>query len=237
MLDRKEWCKSYYENNKENILKKRREYYIKNRDIKKKQSNQHYINNKKDILEKSKQYYIDHKDIILKKGKQYRINNKEIITERKSQYYYSNREQALERYKQYYQDNKEKRNKYQSEWYKGKNKTDLKFNLNNRMRRAISHSLNDGKNGRHWEDLVGYKLNDLIKRLKGTIPDGYTWKDVLNGRLHIDHIIPRALFNVKEFKQCWSLCNLQLLTKEDNISKGGTINNPILLWLLLKYAN
>lgn len=117
---------------------------------------------------------------------------------------------------------------------------DVKFILNNRMSCSIRDCLKRGvKNRIHWEYSVGYTLKDLERRLRKTIPNSYVWKDFLSGELHIDHIIPIRLFQFdspedKEFKQCWSLCNLRLLPSKENAAKRDKITNPILLGLLLK---
>ena len=71
------------------------------------------------------------------------------------------------------------------------------------------------------------------------MPKGYCWQDCLEGKLHIDHIIPikAFIFNKpedEEFKQCWSLHNLRLLPAEENLSKSDNITNPVLLKLLLE---
>lgn len=50
--------------------------------------------------------------------------------------------------------------------------------LYNRIRLLIQAALKrrgSGKRGRHWEDLVGYKLEELEKHLQSTVPKGYTW--------------------------------------------------------------
>jgi len=119
---------------------------------------------------------------------------------------------------------KEQRKKYRN----NKNKTDLKYRLNKIMRKAIWESLRGNKNGRHWENLVKYTLEDLMKRLKETMPENYTWQDYLDGRLQIDHIIPIKAFafqksEEKEFMWCWSLTNLRLLPTKENLIKGGKI--------------
>jgi len=128
---------------------------------------------------------------------------------------------------QYYQDNKVRMkhskqyiNQYQNKRYK----VDLKYNLTKRMGTRIWQTLKDNKNGRCWETLVSYTVKDLIKRLKKTMPKGYTWQDYLEGRLHIDHIIPVSVFNYTkpehtDFKRCWALNNLQLLPAEENHKK------------------
>lgn len=95
----------------------------------------------------------------------------------------------------------------------------------------IWKALKGNKAGRHWEDLVGYKLNDLIKRLKNTMPKDYCWQDFMEGRLHIDHIIPKSAFNYTntehiDFKRCWSLDNLRLLPAKENLIKHNKLYKP-----------
>ena len=120
------------------------------------------------------------------------------------------------------------------QYVKERLKTDLKYNLRMKISKAINESLRYGKriksnkNGRHWEDLVGYKLKDLIIRLVSTMPKGYNWEDVKKGELHIDHIIPISAFNFTQpehidFKRCWALENLRLLPKKDNLIKNAKL--------------
>ncbi|GAG98711.1 unnamed protein product, partial [marine sediment metagenome] len=84
---------------------------------------------------------------------------------------------------------------------------------------------------KHWEDLVDYKLNDLKKRLFQTMPNGYCWQDFLDGKLHIDHIVPIVVFNFTQsehtdFKRCWALNNLQLLPARENMIKHDKLTKP-----------
>ena len=118
-----------------------------------------------------------------------------------------------------------------NEYYRNKRKTDLKFNLNQKISRGMKRTLKNGKNGKHWEDLVGYTMNDLIKRLKKTVPGGYNWDDFLQGKLHIDHKIPVIAFNFiksehPDFKRCWALSNLQLLSAKENRVKHDKLLKP-----------
>lgn len=177
--------------------------------------------------------------------KKYRINNPEKRKIWDKKYYQNNIEKIKRHNKKYFDENKEMILKRTELWKKNnlnkireynnrKRRTDLKCNINHRMSTAIGISLKGNKAGRHWEDLVGYTLKDLTKRLKSTMPKGYTWKDFFKGKLHIDHILPKRLFDLEEFKNCWNLYNLQLLTEDDNRFKKDNIINPILLGLLLK---
>jgi len=79
--------------------------------------------------------------------------------------------------------------------------------------------------------------NRLIK----TLPEGYTEQDWLDGKLHVDHKIPIAWFKrlygtLTEdlIKRINHISNLQLIPKEQNISKGDRyghgINNEIILY-------
>jgi len=63
------------------------------------------------------------------------------------------------------------------------------------------------------------------------MPKGYQWDDYRKSKLHIDHIIPKCLFkynstNDDQFRKCWALNNLQLLSSTENIKKGGKVSIP-----------
>jgi len=112
---------------------------------------------------------------------------------------------------------------------------DLKYKLNGRMRCLIKFSLKRGiKNGRSWCKLTGYTFNQLKRRLNDTMPQNYTWKDFMNGKLHIDHIIPISAFNYDkpehvDFKRCWALSNLRLLPAQENLIKHDKLIKPLQL--------
>ena len=189
------------------------------------------FNKKEYMKEYSKKYYIKNKEKLLKGKKEYfkkwYIENRERLLNKSKEYYINNREKKLEKNKIWRKNNPE----YIKEYYKNKYRTDIKYGINHKMRKAIGESLKGNKNGRHWEDLVGYTLNDLIKRLKGTLPKGYTWQDYLEGKLHIDHIIPKSIFNFDNsnqinFKRCWALENLQLLPASENLIKNNKLTKP-----------
>ena len=95
--------------------------------------------------------------------------------------------------------------------------------LNQRMRTAIGKELRGSKAGRRWEALVGFTLEDLERHLKLQMPRGYSWVDLKNGRLHLDHIVPKCTFDVTqpgELESCWALSNLRLIPAKENLKKG-----------------
>ena len=180
-------------------------------------------------IEYQKQYYLDNIESEKERGKRYRKENKEKIRKRHEIYYQKNKDKILTYIKGWIKKNPEKVSKIVNRCSRKKYRLDHKFNLNRRIGPAIKRSLKDNKAGRHWEDLVGYTLDDLINRLKETMPKGHTWQDYLEGKLHIDHIIPITAYNFTkpehiDFKRCWSLNNLQLLPAKENRSKYNKLD-------------
>lgn len=187
--------------------------------------------NDEDRRKHNKRYYLKNNVKEMKRAKQWAKDNPERIKEHREKWRKSNSEKIKKFAKLYRINNKEKISKYRKEWITKKRKTDLKYNLNHRIGTLIGFSLKGNKKGRHWESLVGYTLGDLIKRLKRTLPKGYTWQDYLQSRLHIDHIIPKSVFNYTkpehiDFKKAWALSNLQLLPAKENLTKNAKLNKP-----------
>lgn len=207
---------------------------------------EYYQKNRKGRTEYQKEYRKNNPEKMKEYSKKYRENSSNKIIRYSKQYYKKNRERILKYNKQYRKDNLEKMKKCQKQWYENniekikkqcikfwlkKYKIDLKFRLNELMSGAIRRSLKGNKNGKHWENLVGYTLNDLIKRLKKTMPKKYDWQDYLQGKLHIDHIIPKSVFNFTnpehiDFKRCWALKNLRLLPAKENLTKHNKLYKP-----------
>ena len=103
--------------------------------------------------------------------------------------------------------------------------------LHHRVSSLVRVSLKKNKHGSTFHNLVDYSREDLQKRLGKTIPAGYSWVDFIQGRLHIDHIIPVTAFNFSstndlDFKRCWALTNLRLLPAADNIRKYNHVARP-----------
>jgi hypothetical protein len=94
------------------------------------------------------------------------------------------------------------------------------------MRRAVLSYLKKGvKNGRKWPSLMGFTVENLREHLASQFTDGMTWENY-GSYWHIDHIKPVAAFSFlvpedQDFKDCWSLSNLQPLKAKENLSKGS----------------
>lgn len=127
------------------------------------------------------------------------------------------------------------RNTHKTVWlesqqkYKINNKTQIKEYQRSRrakdklsfnFRSSLSKALKESKNGKHWETLVPYTLQQLKEHLDKQFDDHMTW-DNYGSYWEIDHIIPKNQFNYssykdKEFQICWSLANLRPLSKTKN---------------------
>ena len=224
-MDIKEYKRQYYQKNKEYINKKNTQWYKNNIDHKKEYDKEYCQKNKDKKNEQSKQWYENNPEKVKEIGKKYRQNH---------------REELRKRQKEFLQNHKLEINIYKKEYKKNKRKTDLKFNLNEKIKNAVGKALKGNKNGRHWEDLVGYTLKDLIKRLKLTIPEGYNWQDCIEGRLHLEHKIPISVFNFTkaehiDFKNCWDLNNLRLLPARENLIKSNKLAKPFQPALCLEF--
>ena len=192
------------------------------KECRKKHCKEYQQNNKKKWNEYIKEYRKNNKEKIQEYQKEYRQNNQEKKKEYMEEYYQNNKEKIREYKKEYRKNNKEKLNEYQKEYDRNRRKKDPKYKLNSNISRSISASLHGNKNGRHWEDLVGYTLDELKKHLEKQFTDGMDWDNY--GEWHIDHRIPLSAFNFTKpehigFQRAWALENLQPLWAEENLSK------------------
>lgn len=140
-----------------------------------------------------------------------------------------------ERSKQYH-----RKMRHSSEWVEHRNeqrrkrrnnkKDNPRYKLNDSIASNIRHSLKGNKNGSHWENLVGYTLDELREHLKKQFTDEMSWENY--GKYwHLDHVIPISAWNYTKpehigFKKCWALDNLQPLEAKENLSKHNKLIKP-----------
>jgi hypothetical protein len=199
------------------------------------------------------------KDHIVKHRKEYTEKNIEVIKARRKKYYEENKERLKDRLKESskksYLKHKQKRLAGSQKWRKknadrcrllhrqaevARRRKSEKVRLSHVMSSAIQRGIKGIKNGKHWELLVPYSLEDLMKHLEYKFKPGMSWENY--GEWHIDHVIPISLFNYEsyndlDFKRCWALNNLQPLWKKENISKSNRIEQHFQPCLNLKVSN
>ena len=159
---------------------------------------------------------------------EWQIRNREYLREYRKAYNKRNKKKKDMQNKIYYQINKD----YYNEYYSKKYHSEKKFSLTKRLYSVIRQAILKDKEGWTWESWVGYGLHDLCNRLIETLPEGFTWIDYLDGKLELDHIMPVSAFDYEtpddpEFKECWKLENLRLVTPKENHEKGSKILKQI----------
>jgi len=225
------WCKLCfskqhkltYNDRKDKIKEYCKEWYYKNYDKLKEQR----VLKKDKTKERHKIYYENNKEYVKYKVKEYAENNEELVKQQKHKSYENNKESRLLKNKEWALNNPDKVRISQKKFAVKYNKT-LRGRLNKTIRNQMNLALKNGKEGWSWEILAGYTLEQLMQHLERLFQEGMTWDNYGKKGWHIDHIIPVSLwkfesYNDREFKQCWSLANLQPLWAIDNLKKGNKI--------------
>lgn len=102
------------------------------------------------------------------------------------------------------------------------------YRLSKNTSKAIWAFLNGLKGFRHWEDIIGYKFNDLKIRLEKQFTPEMTWNNY-GSYWEIDHIIPLNYFKSLNLdtdtliRKAWHLQNLRPLNKIENNRKQDKI--------------
>ena len=104
----KEYKKEYREKNLDKIKEQIKEYNEKNLDKIKEYKKEHYKQNKEHIKEYQKVYNELNREKIKERAKEYQHQNKDKINEQRKKYRQQNIEKIKERAKEYYEKNKEK---------------------------------------------------------------------------------------------------------------------------------
>ena len=135
------------------------------------------------------------------------------------------KERRREREKEYY--HKPEVKERVLEYMKEKYKNNPEYRLSSCVRSSLLQSLKKfklKKEDRTFETL-DYTLLELVNHLESQFNERMSW-DNYGSYWHLDHIRPVSSFSFKstdcpEFKECWSLSNLQPLEASENISKNS----------------
>lgn len=208
----------------------------------------HYEANSERINKANKKWKEAHPEKAREAVRNWKKNNPEKKAELNKKWAEANPEKRRESKEKWVKNNPEKR-KEASRKYSKSNPDKMrermrlirktpKGNLDGRMSNAINQALKGNKKGRKWEDLVGYTVSDLKNHVEKLFTYGMTWNLFLKGKIHLDHIIPKSVFNYTltehiDFKRCWALDNLQPLWATDNVKKHAKLERPFQPYLQL----
>ncbi|NZD50505.1 hypothetical protein [Rhizobium leguminosarum] len=197
---------SQYAENKETILGKWSKWYAENR---------------VDQLAKKAARYIDDRDENLAYAAEYRASNPDRTAAASKKWREENPEKVKEGWIKWYQENGKERDDKRRSTPRGK--------IDNAMSSGIYGAIKSLKAGRSWESFVDYTIDELITHLTRLFTIGMSLENY--GEWHIDHKIPKAVFNYSspdhiDFKRCWALTNLQPLWAAENIRKHARLEEP-----------
>lgn len=160
------------------------------------------------------------KEVYNEKQREYRKNNPEKVLE----YRAKTKDIRKEQVKEYKEKHRKEISEYQRNYRNDKRKTDKKRNIRDRfsclMRNHMKNYILEGKGNSSWTSFVDYTADDLLEHLgEKAFQKGY----------EIDHIIPVSLYDFKEmgdaeFRKCWGLKNLRMITKKENSIKGNNLD-------------
>lgn len=189
-----------------------------------------YRENMEKAKERGKIKYLINPEYYKRRSKLYASKNPERKKESDRKWRKSNPEKYRENKKRWNQLNPEKISIYMKKAH-DKTRSTPKGKLNHSISSAITISLSGEKRGRHWETLIGYSLDILMKHLEKKFKSGMTWENYGKNGWHVDHIIPKSAFNFEkpeddDFKKCWSLKNLRPLWAKENLIKHDKIEKP-----------
>lgn len=209
------YAAEHYNRNKEKYQKMRREYYLENKET---------------MITSQRNYYAANKNQRALTAKEWQRNNPEKVKAAQKKYKEKFPDVASIATKKWKAQNPEKVKAIRRKYYL-KYKTKPSFRMSGRISNGIRYSLGKGgKANSHWEDLVGFTAEQLVKHLEKQFKPGMTWENY-GSYWQIDHIIPIAAFNFAtpediDFKRCWALKNLRPLEAKENMRKGAKIDRP-----------
>lgn len=160
--------------------------------------------------------------------KHYKDNKEEICEQKRSE---SNREKVRENY---YKNPNIKI--YTNNYAKTKRSNDPIWKLKQSIVDRIRKEKVPNYSGKLsiLENHLGYSIVELYEHLIKSLPDTYKIEDYLvKHKLHVDHIIPLHWYIIfeagdEEFKKCWNLRNLRLISSDDNMKRCS--KNKLILW-------
>lgn len=184
-----------------------------------------YLLKREKILKQSKDYYSNNIDKARAARKSYRAKNKTKVNKLAMERYYANWKESRMKADESAKRNWSKRLVYHKKWKAEKRRNDYSYRLHSNISRRLRESLNENlKNGKSWELLLGYTVQDLVKHIESLFKPYMSWGNY-GAVWHIDHIIPINHFKLtgkgddEVISKCWSLSNLQPLLARDNLIK------------------
>lgn len=224
--------KRYYQENREAMLARAKEYREANASMKPK------VRKKKtpeELSARRRELYQLNKEKRRAQAKVWREANKDRVLAKEAEYREANREKLREGYRKYAEENGDLK-RANGKRYREANRERInsvrraenatpEARLVARMRTSFHRHLKGAKRGSTLK-IFGYTQQELRDHLESQFLDGMGWHNM--GEWHIDHIIPLAALPADSVdhpnvKLAWALENLQPLWATDNLRKKDKI--------------
>lgn len=121
-----------------------------------------------------------------------------------------------------------------NELHKFRRQRDPKFYLTHHIATRVRDQL--GAEGyppgftKNIDDYLGYRMLDLVRYLNEEVlaREGITLKESIKRGYHLDHKHPLSKFDVKhvnseEFRACWAMTNLWMISAQANLAKSDRV--------------
>lgn len=226
----KQQKKSFYRANAESERAKKAKFRAENPERQKEIAKNCYARNRERFLLDKKEKYAARRDEIAAMRREKHAQNPMAGREAQRHYRAKNRDHAIARSREYRKRNIEKIREQErvsglAKYYRRYGK-DAAFTLKVRTSALVRASLKAVGKSQRTLELLGYGPDELRAHLESLFTEGMTWDKFMAGQIHIDHKRPVSSFNItsetcQDFKNCWSLSNLQPLWSTDNLRKGA----------------
>lgn len=157
--------------------------------------------------------------------KQRQIDNKEHYSDYNKTYYSQNKETEQARNKEWRSNNKERIKERNHFYYHNNPQHNISTKLRNRIRTAFNRKSRYKQET--TEKLLGCSFEFFTEYMRGLLTEGMTMELLINGVIHIDHIIPCDAFDLtipEHQLVCFHYKNLQPMWDSDNLSKNAKHN-------------
>jgi len=191
-----------------------------------------YRQNNKEKIKISKQ---DNKEKIKEYNKEYYKNNKDKVNKNQREYYKNNKDKVKETQKIYIKKNKGKNREYLKKYLKERRKTDFLFRLRGNISANIKESLKIKGYTKKTKtyNILKCEYDFFMTWLNGIASNGYTYGV---GDLQLDHVVPTSLATTEQEMIILNhYSNFQLLSADENRSKGNRCVNPTNLKRVLEH--
>jgi hypothetical protein len=222
------YAKTYLDKNRDLINARKRAAYRKNREAILEKERLWRISNPELAKERSRKSREKHREKRNARNREYmrlaRLADPQKFRRRARESAATNREAARQRSARYYERHKQKALAANNKSQKKRRQTDPAFAIAQRLRSRFASALNaqSAEKLNKTLDLIGCSVAELMSHLEAQFLPGMTWEN--RSQWHIDHIIPVALFDMRDKDQqnaAFHYTNLRPLWATDNHKKGA----------------